>query len=160
MRLFILLICLSATLGCAQMRLKCYIQPEVAAIPASGQVPFDVSWVNDTNQTIRLSAITGVTFLCEPIPPEISGGGGGGNQLQIPERVIPPHSTVHDKVTGHFFPYGAKSVAITATFSASPGAFRTNTVVLQNIALRNPPVRPNQTMQPTASPRTASVVDD
>jgi hypothetical protein len=72
MRAFVLSICVVMMAGCAETRLKCYIAPRIASILASGEVPFDVYWVNDTDLAIRRTVITQYSFFCNPLPPELS----------------------------------------------------------------------------------------
>jgi hypothetical protein len=131
MRAFVLSICVVMMAGCAETRLKCYIAPRIASIPASGEVPFDVYWINDTDLAIRRTVITQYSFFCNPLPPELSGAGTQFTMIPIAERVIPPHSTWRDQVAASFHPNRSASVAVSGTFYTKRTRFYTNTVVLR-----------------------------
>jgi hypothetical protein len=114
------------------MMLKCKLAPQVV-VAASDRVSFDVCWINDTNQTIRLPAITDYSLDCQPVAPGTIGGGGATGKLDFPTRLIAPHSTLHDKLDSYVF-HGlrsSESVAISGNFYGGHQIFHTNTLVLR-----------------------------
>jgi hypothetical protein len=127
----ILFVCAILTTACSQLALKCYIAPQVTSVGPHDEVAVDVYWVNDTNQTIRLPEITGCYWLHERFPPEIVGTGQGYSQYHFPERLISPHSTLHDRVTEYFHFTLSTPMAVTATFYWEHGQISSNTVVVR-----------------------------
>jgi hypothetical protein len=133
MRALMLLLCMLTTVGCAETRPKCYIAPQTAVVHGADEVVFNVYWINDTNATVRLPAITTYDLFCYTLPPEVVGSGGETGNLRFPERLITPHSTLHDQFTSHVL-RGLKpstSAAIDGTFYNGRQSFYTNTVVLR-----------------------------
>jgi hypothetical protein len=134
MRLLIIS-CLLIASGLAVLArdVRVLIAPRTIAIPSSGQVIFDIYWVNDGEKAVTIPALERYTFFFSPVGPSDAEV---GFQLRTvdhsgPDRKIAPRSIIHENATAEIGARGANLVEVTAEFRGNRSRYKSNKVILR-----------------------------
>jgi hypothetical protein len=109
-----------------------YVAPATNAIPASGEVVFDVYWFNESDRAATIPAFERFSFTFHVLS-ALADASLEGRSVDHPglDRLIAPWATVQDRTTITIQAKPDELVAITAEFRGNKSRFKSNTVVLR-----------------------------